>query len=116
VPDHSAAALRPHLAAIERAVAEMPAEEVPALVGELERLKLALLARQSTPSVAAVEEPERLLSIEEAAGILAVPKSRVAEMARRREIPALKVGRYPRIRVSTLREWIERNEEIGLDR
>ena len=108
--------LRPHLAAIERAVAETPASEVPALVGELERLKMVLLARQRTPREPDIEERDQLLSIEEAADILAVPKSRVAEMARRREIPALKVGRYPRIRTSTLREWIERNEELGLDR
>jgi excisionase family DNA binding protein len=54
---------------------------------------------------------KRLLTVEEVADVLQVPKSWVYERTRRRgleQLPHLKVGKYLRFEECTVREFLER--------
>jgi excisionase family DNA binding protein len=51
-----------------------------------------------------------LLTAEQVAELLAVPKSFVYEMARRGEIPCVVLGRYRRFRREAIERWIEEQE------
>ena len=59
--------LSPHLEAIERALQDGPAEDLPALMGELERLKMKAWVRATKPPERASVDPDENLSAEEAA-------------------------------------------------
>ena len=61
------------------------------------------------------EPSERLLTAGETAGMLGCATSYVYELLRKGAIPAIRLGKYVRIRYSTLVELIERNERAGLD-
>jgi len=53
----------------------------------------------------------RLLTAGEVAGILRVPRSFVYALARRGELPTVRIGeRYVRFRAAALETWIARNE------
>ena len=65
----------------------------------------------SAPPAAAIAAPSRLLSAEETAERLAVPKSWVYAGARAGRIPHLRLGRYVRFRPETVAAWV-----CGLER
>lgn len=68
-----------------------------------------------TPTEAASrEEDDRLLTVPQVAELLGFASSYVYEMIRRKEFPALRRGKYVRVRKSALIEWIRR-KETGLD-
>jgi excisionase family DNA binding protein len=52
---------------------------------------------------------DRLLRPEEAADLLGVSPRLVSDMARRGDLPHVRVGRFPRFRRQDLDEWIEAN-------
>jgi excisionase family DNA binding protein len=52
------------------------------------------------------ERIEKLLTSKEAADILGIHPKVLERMAKRREVPALKVGKFWRYRASALDEWI----------
>lgn len=52
---------------------------------------------------------DRLLTPQEAAEVLSVSPRLVSDMARRGELPAVRVGRYVRFRPEDLAQWIEAN-------
>lgn len=60
----------------------------------------------STPAL------DRLLTPDEAATILSISKRQVEDMARRGELPHIKVGKYTRFRRERLDAWIEENESL----
>jgi excisionase family DNA binding protein len=53
----------------------------------------------------------RLLTAEEVAARLAVPKSWVYEASRRGEIPTVELGRYKRYRAEAIDTWVEEREK-----
>jgi excisionase family DNA binding protein len=53
-------------------------------------------------------EEDRLLTVPEVAQRLGVPAPYVYELARRREIPTCRFGRYVRIPAHELRQWIQK--------
>jgi excisionase family DNA binding protein len=55
-------------------------------------------------------QEDRLLTVPEAARLLSVTKERVYEMARRQELPTVRVGKFVRVRPSALRAFVNRNE------
>jgi len=58
---------------VEAAASDLPVEELPAALGEAERLRVILSVRLSAFfSLAKPAEPDRLLGVEEAAGRLSV--------------------------------------------
>src|SRR5690349_16120400 len=61
------ATLRQELQFILRAVLEIPADELPGLLGEIEEVRYTALARLTTPNQSHSTEPDQLLSIAEAA-------------------------------------------------
>ncbi len=107
-------------------VREIPAQEIPALLGELERLRATLWASMvASPGRSRNGQPEapppqdRLLTAKEAAARLGIPAPRVYEMVRRGELPAKRFGdgdpkrRTVRISSADLRAWIARQGEHG---
>ncbi len=94
-------------------VAEIPAEAIPGLLGELERLKASLWARLVALAVngrpEAPADGDRLLTAEQVAERLQIPKGRVYEMARQGEIPTARFGKYVRVPVSALQQWVEKH-------
>lgn len=90
-------------------VAAIPPEAVPALLGELERLKATLWAQLmvlvSQNGHTAESEEERWLTVPEVAKRLHFAPSYVYQLARRGELPALRTGKYVRVRLTDLREW-----------
>lgn len=72
---------------------EAPPEAIPALLGELERVKAALWARLMAPAVPpTTSAADGLLDAEEVATLLRVPKGYVYEMARPAASPARRSG------------------------
>jgi excisionase family DNA binding protein len=77
-----------------------------------------LLAGSGTPDgprrAEGDDEQDRLLTVPEVAQRLGVPAPYVYELARRREIPTCRFGRYVRIPARELRQWIQqRRVDIG---
>jgi excisionase family DNA binding protein len=54
---------------------------------------------------------DRLLTAEQVADKLGVPKSWVYEQSRRGAIPTVTLGRYRRFRLEAIEEWITKQEE-----
>ena len=61
-------------------------------------------ATQRTP------EEDRLLDMEAVAKVLGVPEGQARDMGRRGELPVIHLGRYVRVRASTLSAWLEARE------
>jgi hypothetical protein len=75
--------LSPHLEAIERALQDGPTDDLPALIGELERLKTKALIRAARPPERADNGPDENLSVQEAARRLGVSVDWLYKNARR---------------------------------
>jgi excisionase family DNA binding protein len=72
---------------------------------ELQARALAALVRpKSAPA------DDRLLDMEEVARVLGVPEGQARDLGRRGELPTVLVGRYVRVRASTLRDWMDARE------
>jgi excisionase family DNA binding protein len=88
--------------ALEEAVQSMPVAEIPALTGELERLKSLAFARL-------IQKPEQnkgnYLTSQQVAERLAVPPSYVYELARRGELRGKKLGKYVRFTEAAVAEY-----------
>jgi excisionase family DNA binding protein len=113
--------LRGQLTAIEQNLTDLVPRDVATLLGDLERLRAVLWARLTVASTSAApvptaEEPaDRLLTIPEVATRLGVPTAYAYELARRRQLPVLRVGlRYLRVPAAGLSTWIgERLDDPG---
>ncbi len=95
----------------------MPLADIPALLARLASAQLALagvqavlLARLQT-SAATPAADDRLLEMKAVAERLGVPLAHAREMGRRHELPIVKVGKYIRVRESSLRAWLGQREE-----
>ena len=113
--------LRGLLTTIEQGLTNLVPRDVATLLGDLERLRAVLWARLTVASTsahpvpAAAEPADRLLTIPEVATRLGVPTAYAYELARRRQLPVLRVGlRYLRVPASGLATWIdERLDDRG---
>jgi len=112
VTNHTASQLDALLADPARA-AEVPVEGIPALLGDIERLKAALwvqLLRRSTESGNGHKEnaDAKLLTASQAAELANAPVSWIRAAARRGELPCVKIGRrYVRFRRADLLQLSE---------
>ncbi len=118
-------AVEPLVAALERAALDVPVAALPPLLGRLAALQglLAgrLVAGAAPPGKEGARGPggpeeDRLLSVPEAAKLLNFAPSYVYELARRGVLPAVRHGKYVRVRQGALREFMERNETKGLSK
>lgn len=89
-------------------VAAATPAELPQLIGELEAVKAAALARLLAPASSPVED--RLLSLPDVAKVLGVPEDRAYDLARQRRLPVVVIGKYKRVRESALRAYIAASE------
>ncbi len=110
--------LREVLEAPER-VGSLPPEAMPEVLGELVLLLVHLLTQISgTPGTKHPKKPEdldRLLTVAETATVLSLRPARVYELVRQRVLPAVRVGKYVRVRSRDLQAWIEDQREEGVD-
>ncbi len=93
------------LADLERLVFKVPLESMPALLGEIERIKVLLWIRLNNRSDDDPADNGHLLTAEQAAEYLKVPRAYVYELARRGELPSVRLGeRYVRFTARALSE------------
>ena len=88
-------------AALRRYAHELPSEQLPALIGELEAVKAQAWSRLTLPT-AATPQTEPLLTAEELAPVVKLPVHAVRDRARRGIIPSVPVGRYVRFQASAV--------------
>jgi excisionase family DNA binding protein len=77
-----------------------------------------LVQASATPGTTQTEKPEaldRLLSVVEVSRILNLRPPHVYELVRRHTLPAVRVGKYVRVRAADLQVWIEAQREEGVD-
>lgn len=100
-------------ATLKRYVAEIPADELPGLVGELEAAKARAYARLATSDRGAQEhqpsaDTGRLLNAKTMAERLQVPESWLREHARQGLIPCVYLGRYQRFDPERIRDALNK--------
>jgi excisionase family DNA binding protein len=89
-------------ALLDRALVELPADELPEMVGLLAAADARARARLNTAPAPAATPSPALLTAEEVAEHFAVPRTHVYALARQGRLPHVKVGRYPRFNLSEL--------------
>ena len=100
------------LAAHPERASEIPPAIAAGLLARLAGLQSVLLARALAPAESGHGEAEdRLLTIAEAAGLLSVPQAFAYELARRGEIPTVRIGRkYVRVPLHALQKCLTQKE------
>ena len=99
------------LAADLSAVATLPAEALAALLLKVAALIIAVTAPTLLATATVNEEGnDRLLTVPEAARRLNLAPSYLYELVRKGQLPALRLGRYVRLRPETLRTFIAAQE------
>ncbi|MFI5364975.1 MAG: helix-turn-helix domain-containing protein [Candidatus Binatia bacterium] len=88
-------------ASLKRYAAELPADELPGFVGELEAAKALAWSRLVAPAPPTLQT-EPLLTAEELAPVIKLPVHAVRDRARRGIIPSVQVGRYVRFQASAV--------------
>ena len=93
-------------AQLEAVLAPAEPQELVSLGSEIQgRGLVALVALKDAPP-----EDDRLLDMAEVAKALGVVEGQARDMGRRGELPIVMVGRYVRVRASSLREWMATRE------
>jgi excisionase family DNA binding protein len=99
------------LAANPERASEIAPNAAAVLLGRLAGLQTVLLARLLAPAGNGTPDgapPEKLLTIKEAAALLAIPPAFAYELARRGEIPTVRVGRkYIRVPLRPLQRLLD---------
>ncbi|MGA2260822.1 MAG: helix-turn-helix domain-containing protein [Acidobacteriota bacterium] len=95
----------------------IPKHEIPETLASLEALKAKLLYRLVEPgdTAAKSEIPDKLLSVDEAAGRLSFKRQYLYDLIRRRQFPAVSHGRYVRVREADISAWIEAHHNKVVD-
>lgn len=119
MPPDAAADLT-HIVANPARVADLRAEDVPALLGALEELRAALWARMvraPTPVARDFEgvAGEQLLTVADVAAELRFTRAYVYDAVRCGQLSAVRTGKYVRIRRAALRAWLDGRPAITLD-
>jgi excisionase family DNA binding protein len=103
--------------ALERALDAATADELPAVMGELERLKAVALVRLlgalAGPQHEPGPDPLDLLDVPAVAALLKLDRSTVYDHIRRGRLPVVTLGRAFRVRRADLERFLE---ERGEDR
>lgn len=93
-------------------IAGLRAEDVPALLGQLEELRATLWARMVRPPAPAADNPAAaavadILTVPDVARELRFTSAYVYEAVRRGDLAAVRKGKYLRIRRADLRAWLD---------
>jgi excisionase family DNA binding protein len=104
------------IALIEQEIAHGKVEDVPAFLGELERLKAILWSKMVTASYSSASNHPSgavtLLTMPQVAKRLAIPEGRAYELARQGRLPTVKVGKYVRVSMAELETWVEKQTSL----
>ncbi len=107
------------IAQLEQAAAGVPAEQVPALLGGVERLRATLwvrLMKGSIPQAKPALGDEVLLTIPQVAERLSIPVQRTYELARHQGgLPTIRLGKSLRVSPIELTAWLGQQKK-GLDK
>jgi excisionase family DNA binding protein len=100
---------------------ELRPDEIPALLGTLEQLRATLWLNMVRGSGTAKRDADagggELLTVPEVAAQLRFTRGYVYEAVRRGELPAVRKGKYVRLRREDLESWLdEQREAASLDR
>lgn len=100
-------------AALDAAIVEARADELPAIIAALEAARAKAWARLMTP--VASPPADHMLTMPQVAARLGVTEHQAREMGRRHELPVVTVGeRFVRVRAQALDDWIRRRERANL--
>jgi len=117
LPDHPEP-VAASLAAFEAALPEVPPAEVPAVIGELERLKATCWARlsaaQQHPAVEPRQSEQGPLTQDEAAQLYRIPLRKVRFLTRTGCVPSYQQGRNRMIRPVDLDRYLTRCRDQGV--
>ena len=106
---------RPDLARLLGDPTSLPQDQIPAAIGEIEELKATLWARLLSPTAAPkAVDPEfdqSLLPVSDVAQRMGVPRQYVYELAKRGDLPAIRFGKYVRVRACDLQRWLARHRD-----
>mgnify|MGYP003576514172 CR=1 FL=1 len=98
---------------IPQGIADTPAEQLPALIAQLAACQSAVAARllnesqrDGTQRETASVEPGALLTIEQVAERLNVPKSNAYELVRQHKLEAIRLGKYVRVAPDVLARYV----------
>ena len=109
----------PLLTELEKVLSDAPEASIPALLGNLERLKMVLWAKlmhMAVPQAQPALGEETLLSIPQVAERLKIPVARCYELARYQGgLPTIRLGKSLRVSPSELTAWLARPPKKGLD-
>lgn len=92
-------------------VGQLTPEEARRLLLPATAFFVALVARagtESAPRPTAPGESDALLTMPEVAETLNIPESKVRELGRRGELPTVTIGKYVRVRLTDLQQWLDR--------
>jgi hypothetical protein len=106
------------LAAVEKALSEAALDQLPTILGELERLKILAWQRviASQAQGKPTDEREGLLTIPQTAIRLNIPQTRAYELTRQRGgFPVVRIGKYLRVNPVALEGWLSQQDN-GLDK
>jgi len=112
---------KPDLAGViadPRGIADLQADDVPALLGVLEGLRAALWAqmlRTPVPIASETDPGDECLTVPEVARELRFTLGYVYEAVRRGDLAGVRKGKYVRIRRADLRAWLDGNTTRVLD-
>jgi excisionase family DNA binding protein len=99
--------------------ADLRPDEIPSLLGMLERVRAALWAQMvRAPAVVRPEtssDGHELLTVPEVAAELRFTRGYIYEAVRRGELPAVRKGKYVRLRRADLEAWLGGRAEARLD-
>ncbi|MGH7307077.1 MAG: helix-turn-helix domain-containing protein [Candidatus Rokuibacteriota bacterium] len=101
-----------------RRIADLRAEDVPALLGALEQVRTALWAqmmRVPTPTPREPDVGDEILTVPEVARELRFTRGYLYEAVRRGDLAAVRKGKYVRIRRADLRAWLDGHSPQRLD-
>lgn len=70
-------------------------------------------AEQPPAAPATLPDPDRLLTVPEAAALMGFAASYVYEMARRGDLPVVRRKKYVRVRRAAVEQWIAEHEQWG---
>ncbi len=100
------------LEALEARVASIPVEDIPSLLGELERLRALLYRRlaeaNKTHGEARLDQP--LLTVDQAAQLLNLKPSTVYELVRRNRLPHVRLGKHIRLEPHALSRYLAQQQ------
>jgi excisionase family DNA binding protein len=101
-------------------VADLRADDIPALLGALEQIRAALWARMLCAPAPVARDPDgtpgdRLLTVAEVAAEVRFTPGYVYEAVRRGQLSAVRKGKYVRIRRADFRAWLDGLPAKGLD-